>query len=117
MGIPDQEALQNHPKLGASWEGMALEEIIRYHQADPEECYFWSVHSGSELDLLLTQEGKQLGFEFKYLDSPKLTKSMHIARDNLQLDHLTVICPKVQAFPLAPNIRVVALEDYLKNGG
>ena len=40
LGIKNWEQLQNHPKLGLSWEGLAMEEVIRYHQAAPEECFF-----------------------------------------------------------------------------
>ena len=47
--------MQTHPKLGASWEGFALEETLK--AAMPDEAHFWAVHSGSELDLLLFRSG------------------------------------------------------------
>lgn len=114
MGIESRVALTNHPKLGASWEGFALEEIIRYHNVDSEACYFWAVHSGAELDLLIFKEGKRLGFEFKYSDQPKLTKSMAIAKEDLKLDNLTVVVPGDSRFPLRKdNIGVCGLDNYI----
>ncbi len=111
--IPDREALQIHPKLGASWEGFALEETIRLHQATPGECYFWSIHSTAELDLLILKDGKRRGFEMKYTDGPKLTKSMQIALDLLNLDELVVLYPGEKSYPLHEKIRVISLEEYL----
>jgi len=114
LGIPDLQALQNHPKLGVSWEGFALEEVIRSHHATPEECYFWGIHSQGELDLLIFKNGKRLGFEFKYSDAPRLTTSMQLAQDTLQLDKLTVIYPGNSHYRLTKEIEVVGLENYLQ---
>lgn len=114
LGIKSREDLFHHPKMGASWEGFALEEIIRFHQADPEDCFFWAVHNQAELDLLIVKEGKKIGFEIKYTDAPKITKSMHIALETLDLDSLTVIYPGNQSFSLSDKIRVANLEGYLK---
>ncbi len=113
MGISDQDTLLSHPRLGASWEGFALEEIIRYIDATPEECYFWATHAGAELDLLIIKDGKKLGFEFKYSDAPKLTASMKIAFEELELDSLTVIYPGKSTFPLHEGITVSGLANYL----
>src|SRR3990167_6766730 len=66
LGTHTQEDIKRHPKLGASWEGFALEEVIRKHGTRSENCYFWATQSGAELDLLLLKDGKRLGFEFKY---------------------------------------------------
>src|SRR3990167_3860553 len=75
----DAATLPMHPKLGASWEGLALEEVIRYHGAKVGQAYFWQTHGEAELDLLIFKQGKRLGFEFKYSAAPRLTKSMKIA--------------------------------------
>ena len=114
LGINNPNALRNHPKLGASWEGFALEEIIRTHHAEPEECYFWGIHSQGELDLLIFKNGKRLGFEFKYADAPRLTSSMQLAQDLLRLDQLTVIYPGKSHYRLTREIEVIGLEVYLK---
>ena len=114
LNVSNQDALTLHPKLGASWEGFALESVIRHHHIAPEEAYFWGVHGQGELDLLLFQNGKRLGFEFKYTDQPTVTASMHLALNCLGLDELIVIFPGAHDFPLANNVRAIGLKAYLK---
>ena len=74
LNIPTFEALSVYPRLGASWEGFALEEIVKQYGVQSDDCYFWSTQSSAELDLFFIHNGKRLGFEFKYTDSPKTTK-------------------------------------------
>jgi predicted AAA+ superfamily ATPase len=114
MRISSQNDLRGNPKLGASWEGFALEEIIRAHRVKSHDCYFWATHSGAELDLLLFSGNQRLGFEFKYTDAPKLTKSMCISYEALKLDELSVIYPGKTEYALTKNIRAKGLENYLK---
>lgn len=114
LHITTHEDLLAHPKLGASWEGFALEEIIRHHRALPSEVFFWATQGGAELDLLMLKNGKRLGFEFKFSDAPTMTKSMLIALQDLQLDQLTVLHPGSNTYQLAEKIVVMGLVDYLK---
>lgn len=114
LNIENQDDLMKHPKLGASWEGFALEETIRALGAKPHECFFWASHSGAELDLLIFQKGKKLGFEFKYMDAPKLTKSMKISMEDLKLEKLTVIYPGKLDYSLAENIEVKSFKNLLR---
>lgn len=113
LNISDQSTLFNSPKIGASWEGFALESIIRHHHVDPYDCYFWATYSHAELDLLITQNNQRHGFEFKFSKAPKLTKSMNIALNELKLDSLTVIYPGDQTIRLSREISCVGLEQYL----
>jgi len=113
LNIPNDESLYHHPKLGSSWEGFALESIIRHHEASDGEYYFWATQGHAELDLLIIKNGKRLGFEFKYTDMPKVTKSMAIAMDDLKLDKLIVIFPGGESFPLATGIEAIGLANYL----
>jgi uncharacterized protein len=114
LDIEEQNILNRHPKIGASWEGFALEEIIRCHHIESESCFFWATHHQAELDLLLFHKGKRLGFEFKYTDAPVLTKSMQIASQDLKLDELIVIYPGTRSYALTEKIRAMNLVDYLK---
>jgi predicted AAA+ superfamily ATPase len=102
-----------HPKVGASWEGFALEEICRFYETDPQDCYFWASHNNAELDLLILKNGKKIGFEFKYQDAPKITPSMHIAWEDLELDELHIIYPGKQSYALNENFRVSGLTEFL----
>lgn len=110
-GISDRQSLMHHPKLGASWEGFALEEVIRLFHAEPEECFFWAVHNQAELDLLIVKDGLFRGFEFKYSDSPSITKSMEIALGTLKLDSLHIIYPGKKNYTLKESIQVCGLEN------
>ena len=111
VGIKEPKQQYVYPKLGALWEGYALEETIRGTKTRPEECYFWATQSGAELDLMIFKNGKRIGFEFKYTDKPKITKSINIAFNDLKLDHLYVISPGKHSFPLAKNITAQGIES------
>ncbi|CCB88839.1 ATP-binding protein [Simkania negevensis] len=113
LGIENESELRLHPKLGASWEGFALEEIIRYHEVDTYNCFFWATQASAELDLLILKKGKRLGFEFKYTDSPRVSKSMRIAINDLKLDEIVIIYPGIKSFSLDEKIRAAGLEQYL----
>ena len=100
--------LQGHPKIGASWEGFALEHVVHVYRT--RDAYFWATHAGAELDLMLTVSGKRHGFEFKYADAPKRNRSMHIAIEDLGLEHLWVIYPGDQRYALDDKITAIPLE-------
>lgn len=99
--------LQGHPKIGASWEGFALEHVVRTLRI--HDAYFWGTHAGAELDLMVTRGGKRYGFEFKYADAPGRRRSMHIAIRDLGLTHLWVVYPGEQTYALDKKITVVPL--------
>jgi len=100
--------LLTHPKLGASWEGYVIEETLK--AVRPDEAYFWATHGGAELDLLLLKDGRRVGVECKRVDAPRLTRSMRIALSDLQLEHLIVVYPGEQSYPLSERVTAVPLE-------
>ena len=111
MGIADSASLLAHPKSGASWEGYALEQVIRL--ARPDAAYFWATHHGAELDLLLFRGNKRVGVEFKRADAPRMTHSNHIVLRDLKLDRLYIVYPGRQRYQLAENVAVVPLTALL----
>ncbi|HSR67563.1 MAG TPA: ATP-binding protein [Acidobacteriota bacterium] len=115
LGLENQEELGGHPKVGASWEGFALQQVVRRLGARREECYFWATHSGAELDLLVIRGQRRLGFEFKRTTSPKSTRSMHSAFKSLGLNSLDVIHAGEHTFPLTESIRAVAFKRLYKD--
>ncbi len=112
LNINSQRDLESHPKVGASWEGYAVEEIIKCFQAG--EAYFWATHNGAELDLLLFKGGKRIGVECKRMDAPTLTPSMRIALADLKLDEIHVVYPGTRQYALADNVNVVPLAQFVK---
>lgn len=103
--------LQSHPKLGASWEGLALEHVLRVLRVEPGEAFHWGTHGGAELDLMLVRGGQRWGFELKYADAPRTTKSMRVALDDLKLERLFVIYPGEKDYTLDDRIHVLALRN------
>lgn len=103
--------LMGHPKVGASWEGFAIQQVIQRLGATPQECFFWAVHTGAELDLLIVRGGLRRGFEVKLTDSPVVTPSMRSALENLRLDTLDVLYAGKEIFPMGDRIRAVPLRD------
>jgi len=114
LQIKNTNELYVHPRLGASWEGFALEQVIKYYNAEPEECYFWSSHSIAEIDLLIFKNGKRIGFEFKYTDSPKITSSMKISLEDLELDQIKVIFPGNISFRMSDKIEAVGFQTLVE---
>lgn len=110
LSIDSKTALNGHPKLGASWEGFALEEFISFHKLSEQECFFWGLHTGAELDLVFQKSGKLYGLEVKYSDAPKMTKSMHSALAELNLEKLFVLYPGKDAYKLDNKIEVIGIE-------
>ena len=115
LDIASRRDLVRHPKVGASWEGFALEQVVRRLGARRDECYFWSVHGGPELDLLVVRGRQRRGFEFKRTDSPKVTSSMRTAREVLRLSSIDVIHVGKHTFPLAEGIRAVSGRNLLSD--
>lgn len=113
LGINRKVELESNPKLGASWEGFLLDQVVQHMKAQREECFFWRTHQGAELDLLIVRGKKRLGFEFKRTSAPTVTKSMHIAVQDLHLDSLHVIHGGARSFPMADGIRAVAADQIL----
>jgi hypothetical protein len=111
LGIANQRDLELHPKVGASWEGYAVEEVLKALR--PDEAYFWATHQGAELDLLLFKHGRRIGIECKRADAPVLTPSMRIALADLKLDELCVVYPGGKRYTLAKKVEVVPLAELV----
>ncbi len=105
------EDVVSHPKLGASWEGFALEQVVQHLNLRQEETFFWAVHTGAELDLVFERKGKKWGIEIKYQEAPTLTKSMSSAVSELSLAKLWVVYPGTKNYLLTKNVSAVALKN------
>ena len=111
LTIKSYEELILDIRKGASWEGFALEEIVKTLDLRSEECYFWATHQEAELDFFVIYNKQRLGFEFKCTDQPKITKSMISASEFLSLDHLFIVTPVEETFQLEEKVTVLALKD------
>ncbi len=113
MGIKNQKDLLLNAKLGASWEGFAMEEIISQIKAEPEDCFFWATHGGAEIDLLINTSKGLNAFEFKFSSQPKITKSIQEAISTLGLEKVSIVVPGDIEYPLSEQVWVIGLEKLL----
>ena len=109
LGVESFTRLEGHPKLGASWEGFAIEEVLRV--TGDRQAYFWGTHSGHELDLMVFVNGRRIGVEVKYGDAVSLTRSMHVALADLKLERLLVVHSGSKSYPLAPKAEAVSIAE------
>jgi hypothetical protein len=109
LGLSSHAELESHPKLGASWEGFAMEEVLRV--TGDRDAWSWNTQGGAELDLLVFLRGRRYGFEFKYADAPALTKSVHVARRDLKLAHVFVVHPGPTSYVLDASAEALCVGD------
>lgn len=114
LNITSQRDLENHPKVGASWEGYAVEEVLKAMQ--PDQAYFWATHGGAEIDLVMLKGSRRIGVECKRADAPVLTRSMRTALTDLKLDELHVVYPGRRRYALTDRIDVVPLAEFVNAG-
>jgi len=105
--VEDASQLEVHPKLGASWEGFALEQAIRL--LGIRDPYFWRTHTGAELDLFWRAGGRSWGMELKYADAPGLSRSLHSVLEDLSPEHLWVLYPGKEQYKLHERVTVLPL--------
>lgn len=115
LNLGSRDDLERHPKIGASFEGFAINAIVDRLQARWNECHFWATHAGAELDLLVVRGRMRLGFEIKRTVAPAVTPSMRAALADLRLSRLDVIHAGDHTFPLAPRIRAVAVNRLIED--
>lgn len=109
LGIQTDAALMGSPHAGASFEGFVIEQLIQLLDLDDRECFFWATHQGAEIDLMVSRNDKRYGFEIKLTSAPAITKSMHIALEDLKLERIDVVHAGQHTFRLAPKIRAVSV--------
>ena len=111
LGLTDREEVVSHPKVGASWEGFVIQQIIHLLAVHPEQCFHWSTHSGAELDLMVAAGNRRYGFEIKRSEAPRLTPSMRSALATLGLERLDVVHAGTDRYRMASKIRALPAAD------
>lgn len=115
LGLETARDVEGHPKVGASWEGLLLHQVVQRLRARPEETFFWAAHAGPELDLFIRRGSRRLGFEFKRTVAPKVTKSIRGALEDLGLSRMTIVHAGEHSFPLGAKIHAVAASRLVEN--
>ncbi|MGH7749360.1 MAG: DUF4143 domain-containing protein, partial [Candidatus Dormibacteria bacterium] len=109
LDIANRQELERHPKLGASWEGFVIEQLLA--RIDSPRVYYWHTQGGAELDLLLFLRGSRIGIEVKYADAPTITRSMRSALEDLRLDRLFVVYPGAERYVLGERVEALSIAD------
>jgi predicted AAA+ superfamily ATPase len=112
LGIDSMKHLYFHPKMGASWELVIIENVLMWEHYD--EVLFWAAHQGAEIDLILRRGDALYGVECKRADAPRLTRSIRIALDDLKLKQVFVIYPGTKRFPLGRQVEAAPLKAFSK---
>ncbi len=115
LSLQTAQAVAGHPKYGASWEGFAMEQVLTLTGA--RQAYFWATHGGAELDLLIFRDGRRIGFEFKCIDAPRMTRSLLIATDDLDLDEAFVVYPGRKTYAIDPRTKALSILDLASVDG
>jgi predicted AAA+ superfamily ATPase len=113
LGIPTRADLDVHPKLGASWEGFIVQQVITRLGVQRDECYYWRTQDGAEIDLIVIRGRRRLGFEIKRTDAPRLTPSIHIALVDLKLDRIDLVHAGSETFSLSAKVRALSAARLL----
>ena len=111
LGLRSREDVLSHPKVGASWEGFVIGQIMHLMHASQDQCYHWSTHSGAALDLLVTDGSRRYGFEVKRAEAPRLTPSMKSAMETLKLDRLDIVHAGAKRYQLAPGVQALPASE------
>lgn len=114
FGLETERAILTHPKLGASWEGFVIEQILAVEPYD--DAWFWATHQGAEIDLLLRRGDRLLGVECKRADAPGFTKSISIALDDLGLERVAIVYPGAKRYPLGEMVEAVPVAMLAEPG-
>lgn len=109
LNISELQSLYGYSRVGASWEGFALHQFLQI--VKPAQAYFWSTYRGAEIDLFFLAQGRRYGVECKFNEAPRTSKSMHIAIQDLDLDHLWVLCPGRHRYPVDKRISVLPIHQ------
>ena len=112
LGIHSTKSLLSHPRCGASWEGLIVEEILT--RVPHSDAYWWSTQQGAEIDLVLFHKGKRFGVEVKRADAPTVTPSIRIAKEALGLKQITIVHPGAKSYPLAKGIKAVGIDELIR---
>lgn len=112
LGIGDRNDLLGHPKVGASWEGFVVEQLLALPGV--RAGWHWASHGGAEIDLLLDIGTERIGVEIKRTDRPTLTPSMRTALDDLELAKVIVVHAGSDRYPLADGVTAVPASEAIR---
>lgn len=117
LGLATFHDVLGHPIVGASWEGLVIENLLAVAPARTDAT-FYRTSAGAEVDLVLTFAGGQRwAVEIKRSLSPSLERGFHHAREDLQPDQSWVVYPGHDRYPKADGVEVIGLRELMGEVG
>lgn len=112
LQIPDLDTLLGHPKLGDSWEGFVMENILSV-LPDGQGASFYRTAAGAEIDLLLEMPSGLWAVEIKRSTAPRLSRGFHNACANLKPARRLVVHSGPESFSVGQGVEAVSLADAM----
>lgn len=109
LGLETVEQVQTSGRMGFSWESFCLEHLIHEAGLEGDDCFYYSVQGGAEMDVVASIGGSSFGFEFKHSDRPEITNSMRVSAADLTLKRVFEVYPGLDTFDLDESGRFVAV--------
>jgi uncharacterized protein len=111
LGIADKEALLGHPVVGASWEGMTIENLIALAGEEAEPS-FYRTSGGAEIDLVLSwPDGREWAIEVKRTLAPKLERGVRSALEDVEPERTFLVYPGEERYPLGEGVEAIGLPE------
>lgn len=114
LGLSSMEHLWGYSRIGASWEGFVIENILT-SVPDGTRASFYRTAAGAEIDLILELPGKRNAWaiEIKRSKAPKLERGFHHAREDIAPERCFCVCGVDEPFSLGDGIEALGLAHFL----
>ena len=111
LGLVDKEALLGHPVAGASWEGLAIENLIAV-VGGRAEASFYRTSGGAEVDLVLGwPDGREWAIEVKRSLAPKVGRGLRSALADIEPERSFIVHPSNERYRLGAGVEAIGLDE------
>jgi predicted AAA+ superfamily ATPase len=111
LGLGDKEAVLGHPVAGASWEGLAIENLIAV-AGGRAEASFYRTGGGAEVDLVLSwPDGREWAVEIKRSLAPKVERGLRSALADIEPERSFLVYPGSERYRLSAGVEAIGLAE------
>ncbi len=113
LGLETFNDILGYPKMGSSWEGFVIEQIIAF-LPKKFNSYFYRTTDGAELDLVIEKGGyPYIGIEIKFGSNVRPSKGNTEAINVLKTEHNFIIIKNDEDYILSNGFRVCGISKFL----
>jgi hypothetical protein len=111
LGIETYNDLAGHPVIGASWEGLVIENLLSI-SPPRTSATFYRTSAGAEIDLILQfPSAERWAIEMKNSLTPSLERGFYSAWEDVRPDRSFVVYPGKDRYPLNNKVEVISLYE------